>query len=63
MTSTFDLQGNVTFELPDPINKGVGNLTIVLRGLEVPKLVGVGDGHFKIPQIPVWALPGIREGF
>ncbi len=36
MTLTFDLQGHVTIELPDPINRGVGTLKILLGGLEVP---------------------------
>ncbi len=38
MTLTFDLQGHVTTELTDPINRGVGNIRILLRYLEVPKL-------------------------
>ena len=38
MTLTFNLQGNVTIELTDPINTGVSKIRILLCCLEVSKL-------------------------
>ncbi len=39
MTFTFDIQGHVNIELTDPINKGPGNIRILLWYLELPKLM------------------------